>query len=183
MIRGLDGVGVAKSCSAQQLFLRDERGMAGIEFTLIVSVLCFLFLNGIDVARYAWIRMQVENAAQIGAQAAWRTCDPNNLPVSCKSSAFTTPVTAAIQSTSLQTAVTLQTATAGYYCVDAAVGLKLVADTTPPSNCQTTGRVDLTPGYYAQVGVSYTYAPLFADLTIARLFSTLVTKTARVRLL
>jgi Flp pilus assembly protein TadG len=156
--------------------------MAGIEFTLIATVLVFLVLNGIDVARYAWTRMQVENAAQIGAQAAWKACDPEKLPVASKCAGFTAAVTAAVQSTSLQTAVTLQGTAPGFYCVDATDGLKFVAATTPPSDCRATGRADLLPGYYAEVTVTYTFIPLFADLTVARMFSNSVTKTSRVRL-
>ncbi len=168
---------------APQMLFRNERGMAGVEFALIASVLCYLVLNGIDVARYAWIRMQVDNASQIGAQAAWKTCDPNKIPVSKKCPDFNAAITAAVQSSSLQPSAILQGASAGYYCVDAVEALKFVAELTPPSNCQATGRVDLTPGYYAVVEIRYTFAPLFADLTVAKLFSPSITKTARVRLL
>ena len=55
----------------------DHRGVAGIEFALVAGVLCILLINGIEIARYAYTAMQVQNAAQIGAQSAWKACDPN----------------------------------------------------------------------------------------------------------
>jgi Flp pilus assembly protein TadG len=163
-------------------FLCDERGIAGTEFALVATVLCFLLLNGIEFARYAWVQMQVENAAQMGAQAVWRACDPNKLPLNPRCPGYETAVDAAIRSTSLGSGVTRQGLTSGYYCVDTADGLKLVATASPPANCSATGRLDLAPGYFAETTATYTYAPLFADLTIAKLFNTSVTKTARMRL-
>ena len=66
-------------------FWNDHRGVAGIEFALVAGALCILLLNGIEVARYAYTVMQVQNAAQIGAQAAWKACDPTKeLPATTK---------------------------------------------------------------------------------------------------
>jgi Flp pilus assembly protein TadG len=162
----------------------DERGIAGVEFALIVSALCFLLLNGADVARYAWIRMQVENAAQVGAQAAWKTCDPDKLPVSTKCPDLNGKVTAAVQSTSLGSNVQLQgTPTEGYYCLDTSNNLQPVGTvSSPPSTCAATGRSTLLPGDYIKVDVTYQYRPLINGFSIGGYLRTPITETAFLRL-
>lgn len=161
-------------------------GVAGIEFALVASLLVFLMLNGIDVARYAYIKMQVDNAAQIGSQAAWKACDPAKLPATILCSNLTTAVTHAVQSTSLGNTVQLQSGSPseGYYCIDSSGTLQPVGTlSTKPDDCSAVGMPHLQPGDYIKVGVAYTYAPLFADLTVARFFRTTVTSSAHMRLL
>jgi len=53
----------------------DRCGAAAAEFALLLSLLVIPTLNVADLAIYAWDRMQLENAAQMAAQAAWETCD------------------------------------------------------------------------------------------------------------
>jgi Flp pilus assembly protein TadG len=171
-------------CRTAQAAWRDERGIAGVEFALIMSALCFLLLNGADVARYAWIRMQVENAAQVGAQAAWKTCDPDKLPVSTKCPELNGKVTAAVQSTSLGGNVQLQGApTEGYYCLDTSNNLQPVGTvSSPPSNCAATNRATLLPGDYIKVDVTYQYRPLINGFSIGGYLRTPITETAFLRL-
>jgi Flp pilus assembly protein TadG len=162
----------------------DERGIVGIEFALIMSALCFLLLNAVDVARYAWIRTQVENAAQVGAQAAWKTCDPSKLPVNPNCPTLATKVTAAVQSTSLGDKIQLQEAPSeGYYCLNTSNTLQYVGTAaTPPANCAAAGRTDVLPGDYIRVDVTYPYKPLLGGLSVAGLLTTPITETALMRL-
>jgi len=48
----------------------DEDGAAAIEFGVIASVLCFLFLGLIDFGMGYWQKIQVGNAARAGAEYA-----------------------------------------------------------------------------------------------------------------
>ena len=164
---------------------RDRRGVAGIEFALIGATLCLFTLNLVDVARYIYTRMAVQNAAQIGAQAAWQACDDTKVPATILCPGLTTAVTAAVQSTTLGTTVSLQTGSPseGYYCINTDNALQYVSSvSTKPADCSAAGMATLQPGDYVVVDVTYSYAPLFADLTVARLFTTPITETARVRL-
>ena len=78
-------------------FRKDLRGVAAMEFALIAGILCFLVINVFDFAAYAYISMQVKTAAEMGAQAAWQTCDPSKQPATTQcGSALTTAVQAAI---------------------------------------------------------------------------------------
>jgi Flp pilus assembly pilin Flp len=167
--------------------LRDEEGLAGVEFALIGGILCFLVLNGIDVARYTWIKMQVENAAQAGAQAAWKTCDPDKLPIS-KCDDLVDKVEFAIRSTSLKTSVSLKdgSPSEGYYCVHNSMTLEPVDTSTPlPADCADAGANLLpgAPGIYVQIDVTYSYTPLFPGVTVAKSFVGPIEKSAHMRLL
>ncbi len=53
---------------------QDRRGVAAVEFGIIASMLSIIFLNSVDLSVYMYQRMQVQNAAQMGAQAAWKAC-------------------------------------------------------------------------------------------------------------
>src|SRR6202043_3818562 len=86
-----------------QRFRDDRRGVAAVEFAGAAVFLVFGVLNAIDMGYYTYQRMEVENAAQVGAQAAWNTCyDPTYmLPATQKCSGLNAAITTAIQSTSL----------------------------------------------------------------------------------
>ena len=96
-----------------RMLARDQRGVAAVEFALVAGTLSFAMLNCTDVARFYVQRMQLENAARMGAQAAWNSCDTTKLPATTNCTALTTAVTTAVQSTSLGTAVTLIRVRAG----------------------------------------------------------------------
>jgi len=57
-----------------RLFGADARGVAAIEFGITGLLLAIGLLNAVDVGYYAYRRMEVENAAEVGAQAAWKIC-------------------------------------------------------------------------------------------------------------
>ena len=179
---------------------QSQRGLSNRSGTTIVAwresnlpwlpaCLCILLMNGIEVARYAYTVMQVQNAAQVGAQAAWKACDPNKeLPATTKCPALNTAVAAAIKSTTLGDEVTLANAPVErYYCLNNANALIPdggIALGSKPANCSAiTGAQAGEPGDYISVGVTYAYQPLFLDFTVGRLFAPTITKTTYMRLL
>jgi Flp pilus assembly protein TadG len=164
---------------------QDTGGVAAVEFALIGTFLCIGMLNVVDVATYAYQQMEVANAAEMGAQAAWQTCDQTMLPATTACAGLTSAVTAAIQSTALGQNVTLVSGSPseGYYCLNSSNALQRVSDvTSKPSDCSATGEAGVSPSDYVQVQVTYTYAPLFLDITVASLLTTPIVETAFMRL-
>jgi Flp pilus assembly protein TadG len=171
-------------------FRDDHRGVAGIEFALVAGVLCILLLNVIEVARYAYTVRQVQNAAQIGAQAIWKACDPvKELPATTQCASLNNVITLAITSTTLGDGVKLQVNSPmeAYYCLSNAnalipdAGISLA---NKPTNCNTiAGAQAGQPGDYIRVDVTYDYKPLFLDFTVGKLFGSTISKSTFMRLL
>jgi Flp pilus assembly protein TadG len=165
---------------------RDCRGVAGIEFALIGGFMALAIVNVTDTGIYLYKRMQVENAALVGTMSALKACDPSHLPATVNCPGLTAAVTAAIQSTSLGSAVTLSggAVSEAYYCVNATGSLQLVGSlASKPADCSAAGMPALKPADYIQVAVTYSYSPIFAGISVGGLFTTPVTKTAMVRML
>ena len=167
-----------------QACLADCRGVAAVEFALISSVLVFLALNVADAAYYAALRMQVENAAQAGAQAAWQNCLA--IPATTKCSGFAQDVKMAVQSTSLGNGVALQSGSPaeGYYCVGSSGTLSYVGAVTgaKPADCGSVGVTSNRPGDWVSVQVIYSFTSLLPGLTITTTMPSTLTKTAWMRL-
>jgi Flp pilus assembly protein TadG len=164
----------------------DRRGVAAVEFG-IFSVLLFASLaNVTDVSIYIYQRMQVENATEVAAQAALKTCgSTNTLPATINCANLLTAVQTAMRSTSLGTAVTLQNGSPseGYYCVNASGALQFVSGVnSKPADCSAAGMPALQPGDYITSATTFTYQPIFARLSVAAAFPTPITKTAIMRL-
>jgi Flp pilus assembly protein TadG len=150
-------------------FAREERASAAIEFAATASLLSVGLLNAVDMGYYMYQRMQVENAAQVGAQAAWKTCTQSTLPATQNCSGLNAAITAAIHSTSLGTAVGLASGypTEGYYCANNSNVLQSVGGLgNRPTDCSAAGNAGASPGDYIQVRVNYSYAPLFPGITV-----------------
>ena len=169
----------------------DRQGAAAVEFAIVVSLLTVPLLNVLDVALYAWDRMQVDNAAQAAVQAAWATCSlTSNLPATPNSyancSAMPVAVTTAAQSTTLGTNVTVSSTTEGYYCVKTSAPAGLVPvgtfPGTKPANCSSVGSSSDTPGDYVLITTSYTYTPIFSAVSIASSLTSPITRQAWMRL-
>jgi Flp pilus assembly protein TadG len=165
----------------------DQRGLAAIEFAFIAGVLPLGVLNTIDISTYVYKRMEVENATQMAAHAAWKTCDPSKgyLPATTSCPGLTTAITNAVQSTSLGTEVSLQSGSPaeGYYCVNSSGALQYVSPiTSKPTDCSAAGMPNLQPGDYIKIQTTFAYAPLFPGVTVAGAFATPITKTALMRL-
>jgi Flp pilus assembly protein TadG len=167
-------------------FGKDSRGLAAIEFALIASAVGVVVLNVADIAGYLFDQLEVENATQMGAQAAYTACPFDSLPATVNCAGLSAAVTAGVQSTSLGTAVTVVTGypTEAYYCVNTSGALTSVGAVTAskPSDCTSAGSSSTQPGDYLQVQVTYTFAPMFGTASVASLLSTTITKTAWVRL-
>ena len=163
----------------------DRRGVAAIEFAVFAGLISVGMLNVTDIAVYVYQRMQVEYATQAGAQAAWHTCNLNQLPATTNCSGLNTAVQNAVQSTSLGTRVTLQSGSPseGYFCVNSSNALQYVSDVNhKPTDCSSVGSPGLQPGDYIQIATTFAYTPMFGGITVAGAFTTPITRTALMRL-
>lgn len=164
-------------------FGRDARGAAAIEFAGIGSLLMVGTMNAIDVGRYAYESGEVATAAQAGAQAAYVACDLDHTPATINCSGLNAAVASALQTTRLGDDVKLDGALVeGYYCLDAQNALKKVSDAgSKPSNCSAVN-TSAAPTLYLQVNVTYTFTPLFPQLTLANGFSPTMKRSAMMRM-
>ncbi len=148
-------------------------------------MLAFTLLNVSDIAIFLYDNLQVNEATEMGAQAAWATCDLNHLPATSKCPNMGTAVTTSVQSTSLQSAVKLVTGfpSDAYYCVNATGALQYVSDyTSPPNNCSVAGNAGTIPGEYIEVQTTFTYKPIFPGVTVAAFLPATITSTSWTRL-
>jgi Flp pilus assembly protein TadG len=146
-------------------------GNVAIEFALVSTILVPLLLNSIDFSFLIWAKMEVENAAQMGAQAAYATCSSGPLPATTGCANLSSAVTTAVQGTSLGTAVSLpgDSPDEDYGCTSGTT-LKTVGDYSSPPNpfdCSAVGDPSHTPGDYVIVNVTYSYTPIFSGLSLA----------------
>ena len=150
---------------------KKNDGNVIIEFALIAPILVVLIINILDFSMLIWARMQVDYSAQMGAQAAYRTCSTGTLPATTNCVSLTTVVATAAQATSLGAAVTLVSGypSETYYCVSGTTLQSVGAYSSPPSpfNCSAAGSASTTPGDYIEVDVTYSYGPTFAGLSLA----------------
>jgi len=176
----------SRFCRSLAALRRDRRGVASIEFALCAGFLSVAVLNAADVSIYLFQRMQVETATEMGAQAAWKTCDVNSLPATTNCAGLTAAVTRAVQGTTLGSRITLQTGSPseGYYCVNSSNTLQFMNDvsTAKPADCSAAGTPGNQPGDYVWIRTTFTYAPLFPGITIANAFAGPITRTAMMRL-
>src|SRR5439155_4157396 len=98
---------------------RKDEGNVTIEFAFVASILVVMIMNILDFSLLIWAHMEVDYAAQMGAQAAYKSCSTGTLPATTNCSGLSTTITNAIQATSLGTAVTLASGSPSetYYCV------------------------------------------------------------------
>jgi|EndMetStandDraft_5_1072996.scaffolds.fasta_scaffold211351_2 Flp pilus assembly protein TadG len=168
--------------------LRDDCGAATVEFALVTGTLVSLMLNGIEIGRYYFIRMEVQNATQMAVQAVWKICDTaSENPVTVRCSGRTSAITRGLQSTTLGNNVTLATGypTEAYYCTSTSTGaLQNVGAVTSarPADCTAAGSSTDIPGNYLIVRGEYTYAPLFRGITIGTSLPTNIQATSTMRM-
>jgi Flp pilus assembly protein TadG len=155
-----------------------------IEFALVAPILVMLLLNLFDFSSLIWDRMQTDYAAQMGAQAALKTCAGGTLPAIGNCSGLNTAIANAIHGTSLGSGVSLTSGypTETYYCVSGTALQSVGTYSSPPSpfDCSAAGNSAVVPGDYVTVQVSYSYTPTFASLSLAS--SQTLTSTALERL-
>ena len=163
----------------------DQRGVAAIEFGFFAILLAAALANVTDVSIYVYQRMQVENATQIAAQAAWKACDLPQLPATTNCPGLATALANALKSTSLGTRVSMMAGSPseGYYCVNSSNALQWVSDvSSKPADCTAAGMPSLQPGDYIQVQATFTYTPIFPGFSVASTFATPINRTAFMRL-
>ena len=164
---------------------KDNRGLAAIEFALIAGFLSVAVLNVADIAVFLFDELQVNNATQMGVQAAWATCDLNHVPATLKCPNMNNAVTTAIRSTSLGNAVSFQAGSPseGWYCVNSGGTLQYMADyANPPNDCTAAGVPTTEPADYVKVQTTYDYSPIFPGLSVASVFPAHILSTSYVRL-
>jgi Flp pilus assembly protein TadG len=163
-------------------YLRDENGGPAAEMGLFILLLAPIIFNLMDVGVYIYKRMQVQNAAQAGAQAVWAVCTKAPVTATPCSTNVATAVTGGIQSTSLGSGVTWSNS--GSFATDAAYKCpdgtdNAFTNASSGTSCTSTGA---GAGYYAKISVSYAYTPLFAGATVASLLPTPITATTWMRI-
>jgi Flp pilus assembly protein TadG len=169
-------------------FRYDTQGTAAIEFAGASMLLVLGLLNSVDFGFYEYRRMEVENAAQVGAQTAWNICNDIStmLPATQNCPGLNAAITTAIQSTSLGNTVSLASGypAEGYYCINASGTMQSVGSlSSKPADCSAAGDPSTSPGDYIQVGVTFTYAPLFPGVTVMSGWGiTSISKTSWMRL-
>lgn len=177
---------LAKIFAQVRRYRSDQSGAAAAEFALVLILLAIPILNVVDFALYAWNRMQVDNAAQVAAQAAWAACiPPTFLPATNNCPGMAAAITTAAQSTSLGTGITVTSTAENYYCVNTTTNALVTVGTFPgtkPADCSSVGSANDTPGDYVNVTVSYTYTSVFPGATIVSLLTTPVVRQAWMRL-
>jgi Flp pilus assembly pilin Flp len=175
----------SKATNRVASFRDDRRGVVAIEFAIFAGILSYAILNVADISIYIYQRMQVENATQMAAQAAWQTCDMLSLPATTNCPGLINAVQSALHSTSLGTRISLQAGSPseGYYCLDSADVLQRVSDvTSKPADCSAVGSSNLQPADYIRIDTTFPYKSLFPGVTVADSFATPITKTAWMRL-
>jgi Flp pilus assembly protein TadG len=149
---------------------RANAGSVIIEFAFIAPILALLIVNILDFSLLIWARMQVNYSAQVGAQAAFKTCSAGTMPAVSNCTGLSTAVTSAIQATSLGTGVTLTSGypTEAYYCVSGTTLQFVGSYSSPPNpfNCSAVGSASTSPGDYIEIDVTYSYTPTFAGLSL-----------------
>lgn len=154
----------------------DQRGAAMVEFAFVLGLLMLVLVNGVEVARWYYSKMELENATQMAAQAVWNTCDTQHLPANTTNCpGVSTAITNALQSTTLGNQVTQASGSPseGYYCLNSTV-LTATTNTT----CSTI----LAASDYITITANYTYAPMFNGISIGSRLPTNLQSSTRMRL-
>ncbi|HEY2446311.1 MAG TPA: TadE/TadG family type IV pilus assembly protein [Rhizomicrobium sp.] len=167
-------------------FLAGCQGAAAAEFALVLSLLVIPVLNIVDLGIYSYQRMELDNAGQVAAKAAWSIVPSCTLPVTVGSNCPTLngAINTALHSTPLGSSVTYSKSES-YYCVSSSTSqLVSVASppSSPPSTCTSVGSPNAAPGDYILIAVSYTYRPVFTGISVVSLLASPITSTVWMRL-
>jgi uncharacterized membrane protein len=178
--------------SAWRRYRRSSRGAAAAEFAIMLPLLTIPVLNAIDLGVYAYDRMELNLAAQVAAQQAWVLCAvngkvPATVTVNGKANCpgFGAAETLAAQSMTLGSSVTITSTVENYYCLNGSNQLVVVGPVTSPEPADCTSanpKSTDAPGDYVLVTASYSYSPLFAQVSVASKLTTPITQTAWMRL-
>jgi Flp pilus assembly pilin Flp len=166
-------------------FADDERGVAAVEMALIGTLLAGALMNVAEISRYAYLAMEVDAAAQAGAQAAVVKCDPAETPITINCPEADDEIETAISGTSLGQGVTLEEPIdEAWYCLNGEGALQKVSPAgSKPSDCSQAGAPNGRPGLYVRLRTTFTYEPIFPGLTLVEALPETITRSAMMRLL
>jgi hypothetical protein len=179
-----------------------EEGIAAVEFAIWLIVLVPILINVVDLAFYAYARVQVANAGQASAQAAWSIWNAKGCSYSTNTVAncggngtISTAITDAINQSSaiggLSSApITENTSNevTGYFCPTSTGGLAMDGASPGVATCPSSYGVNTfsnsgaKAGYYYMIEVTYTYHPLFPAAAVTRIIGTTITHDTWIRL-
>lgn len=129
-------------CRLVRAAMRDTRGVAAIEFGIMIPLFSLLVISVTDIGLAVYRKMQVEDAAQAGAQYAiahsFDTTAISNAVINATNSAAVSASPSPVQFCGCPTSTGLITTTCGGLCTSGAVA-----------------------GTYAKVSAQATYATLF----------------------
>jgi Flp pilus assembly protein TadG len=164
---------------------RDERGLAATEGAIVLSILALASLNALELARWAYTRMQVANAAQMAVQNAYKTCDTQHLPATVNCTGLTSAIATSLAATDLGSAIQQETGSPseGYYCVATTGTLTAVGSlTSKAADCSSAGDAAHAPADYLTVQVKLTYTPLASAVTIGALLPATIKGSGTMRM-
>lgn len=164
---------------------RDERGVAAVEMALVGSLLAVALMNVAEVGRYAYLAMEVNAAAQAGAQAALVKCDPGETPVTINCPEAEDAIETAITGTSLREQVTLRDAVdEDWFCLNSEGALQEMSPAdSKPTDCADAGVPGGRPALYLRLRTAFTYEAMFPGLTIVQALPETIERSAIMRLL
>ena len=151
----------------------------------MAGIFIVALFNTIDVARYLYQRMELENAGQMAAQAAWKACDIAHLPATTNCPGLSAAVTASLQSSSLGAGATQAAGSPneGYYCVNTSGALAYVSNVSAkPADCSSVGNAAAQPGDYIKIQATYAYSSLFGGISVGSTLASPITTTTLMRL-
>ena len=154
---------------------REERGAAAVEFAIWMVIIVWPLLNVVDLGVYVFQKMQVDNAGQAAVAQVFNNCGQTTVsPIltNCSSAKLSNGANSGAHSTSLGSDVSVAYKTE---CVSGA--LKSGGDpsiTDCPSG--------MSAGDYIGVTVSYTYHPVFPNLTVTSMLDSGMGKIAWMRM-
>jgi Flp pilus assembly protein TadG len=154
---------------------REDRGAAAVEFAVWMVIIVWPLLNVVDLGVYVFQKMQVDNAGQAAAAQVFNNCGQTTLsPIlaNCSGAKLTSGADSGAHSTSLGSDVTVAYKTE-------CVGGTLKSGGDPSVTACPSG---MSSGDYIGVTVSYTYHPVFPNLTVTSILDSAMGKIAWMRM-
>lgn len=193
-------------------YRRDAHGSAAVEFALWLAAMTVPTIGAVDVGFYGFQTLQVHNAAQMAAQAAWAACGTSALQpatANCGNTGATlnTAIQNGEQSSPLGSGVKMSSGSEKFWCVNASGAMVEPGGVTDGVIATKSGDVNTAgndtggsansktctygasgtaaPGDYIVVTVQYTYKPAFAGLSVIKFLNggnATITQTAWTRI-
>jgi hypothetical protein len=154
---------------------REERGAAAVEFVAWMVIVLWPLLNVCDLGLYVFQKMQVDNAGQAAVTQLFNNCGQTTVsPIlaNCSSTKVANGLSSGVSSTSLGANVTAPYKTE-------CVGGALRSGGDPGVTACPSG---MTTGDFIGVTVSYTYHPLFPNLTVTSIMPSAMGRTVWMRM-